>query len=73
GSTISSSKDVHGRLFLCLKSSKYGAFSTTSVHGRPGTATLYGIPNGIPSPIVLIFGMPTPSWNANVRTSGSPL
>ncbi|EPT3123063.1 hypothetical protein ACVQEB_005316 [Pseudomonas aeruginosa] len=31
GSTITISKDVHGRLFLCLKSSKYGAFSVITI------------------------------------------
>lgn len=35
GSTITTSKDVHGRLFLCLKSSNHGAFSTYSVLERP--------------------------------------
>lgn len=31
GSTKYTSKDVHGRLFLCLKSSKYGDFSVATI------------------------------------------
>ena len=58
GSTITTSKDVHGRLFLCLKSSKYGAFSATSVRECPAGSMSFGIPNGIPSLQVLIFGIP---------------
>ena len=56
--TTSTSKDVHGRLFLCLKSSKYKALASIGVHGRPTESTSPGIPHGIPSPSVVIFGIP---------------
>jgi hypothetical protein len=46
---------------LCLKSSKYGAFSATNVHEHPVAPTPFGIPNGIPSTQALIF------WNADGR------
>ena len=43
---------------MCLKSSEYKALGAISVHGRPTESTLLGIPHGIPSPSVVIFGIP---------------
>ena len=60
---LGSSKDVHGRLFLCLKSSKIKALGSTGIHRRPAQSTT----SGIPSPSVVIVGTP------NVRPSHLPL
>ncbi|WP_221034490.1 hypothetical protein, partial [Pseudomonas syringae] len=58
GSTTSSSKDVHGRLFLCLKSRKIKDLSAIWLCRGFLSASRLGIPNGIPSLPVLFFGIP---------------
>jgi len=56
--TTSSSKDVHGRLFLCLKSSKYGGFRAAGGFPVFLSSRRFGIPNGIPGYLGLILGIP---------------
>jgi hypothetical protein len=43
---------------LCLKSSEIKVLGSISVHGRPAQSTSPGIPDGIPSPSVVILGIP---------------
>ena len=45
----SSSKDAHGRLFSCLKSSKYRSFSTTWLRRVFLSSSRQDIPNGVPA------------------------
>src|SRR5690606_7435060 len=55
GSTKYTSKDVHGRLFLCLKSSKYGAFWSVGVYGDLSAATYLCAPDCTPRQRVVFF------------------
>ena len=52
--TTSTSKDVHGRLFLCLKSRKIKGFGATGFK----RGHLSSAPFGIPSVLVPMFGTP---------------
>ncbi len=61
--TTSSSKDVHGRLFLCLKSSKYGGFSAIEFHYCSHRSILKCIPSGIPSARLVNFGIHEQRWS----------
>ncbi|WP_443695348.1 hypothetical protein, partial [Pseudomonas sp.] len=48
GSTKSTKKDVHGRLFLCLKFSEYGSFKAFGGFPYFLSFRRFGIPIGIP-------------------------
>jgi len=56
GSTTSSSKDVYGRLFFCLKSSKYRGFSAFGSFAGFLSSRRLGIPGGIPDCQMLFSG-----------------
>ncbi len=63
GSTIYPSKDVQGRLFLCLKIHKINDLASIGVRRRPRPSMLSCIPRGIPGLQLLFFGIHDQRWN----------